>query len=93
MDFFNALIFLLILLILLVSIKADFFFMIFGLVILIFFVISLFFMSPFEIIISVMSFIILNPAGILLLFVPLIIGFLNKFLKNYVNSRKNIEEN
>ncbi len=93
MDFFNALIFLLILLILLVSIKADFFFLIFGLVLLIFFVISLFFMSPLEIISSVISFIVLNPIGLVLLFVPLIISLLSKFLKKYVNFRDISEEN
>jgi len=50
-------------------------------------------MSPLEIIISVITFIFLNPIGVLILFVPLIISFLNKFLKNYVNLRKNNEEN
>jgi len=89
MDFFNSLIFLLILLILLVSIRADFFFLIFGLVVLIYFVVSLFFMSPLEIIISMLSFIVLNPAGLLLLFIPIIISIINKFLKNYLKYKKN----
>ena len=91
MDFFNSLIFLLILLMLLVSIKADFFFIIFGLVIFFYVIISLFLVSPSEIFFSVVSFIFLNPIGFTIIFIPLVINYVHKFLNKYFKSRKDLE--
>ena len=93
MDFFNSLIFLLILLMLLVSIKADFFFIIFGLVILFYVVISLFLMGPYEILFSVVSFIFLNPIGFTIIFIPLIINYIYRFLSKYFKSIRDLERN
>ena len=91
MDFFNSLIFLIILLLLLVSIKADFFFIIFGLVIFYYVIISLFLMDPYEIFFSVVSFIFLNPIGFTIIFIPLIVNYVYKFLSKYFKSRKDFE--
>ena len=91
MDFFNSLIFLIILLLLLVSIKADFFFIIFGLVIFCYVIISLFLMDPYEIFFSIVSFIFLNPIGFTIIFIPLIINYVYKFLSKYRKSRKDLE--
>ncbi|MBA7531261.1 hypothetical protein ES705_23472 [subsurface metagenome] len=93
MDFFNSLIFLLILLMILVSIKADFFFIIFGLVILFYVIIKLFLMDPYEILSSVVSFIFLNPIGFTIIFIPLIINYIHKFLSKYFKSRRDLERN
>lgn len=93
MDFFNSLIFLLILLMILVSIKADFFFIIFGLVILFYVIIKLFLMDPYEILFSVVSFIFLNPIGFTIIFIPLIINYIHKFLSKYFKSRRDLERN
>lgn len=91
MDFFNSLIFLLILLLLLVSIKADFFFILFGLVIFCYVIISLFLMDPYEILFSVVSFIFLNPIGFTIIFIPLVVNYIHKFLSKYITSKKDLE--
>jgi hypothetical protein len=54
-------------------IKADLFFMIFGTVVLFFFLFQLFFMDPIEILFSIGVFFMQNPFGVLILFIPLII--------------------
>ncbi|MFX1419324.1 MAG: hypothetical protein ACFE9N_10430 [Promethearchaeota archaeon] len=86
MDFVNSLFFLLLILALLWVIKLDLFFMVFGTVVLLYFIIQLFFMDPIEIFFSIGSFFLLNPFGVLILFVPLIIYALNLGLKKKDNS-------
>jgi hypothetical protein len=60
--------------------------MVFGTVVLLYFIIQLFFMDPIEIIFSIGRFFLLNPIGLLILFVPLIIYALNQGLKKKDNS-------
>lgn len=81
MEFLDALLFLVILLVIIWSVKADFFLVIFGFAILFFFLIQLFFMNPVDILIAIGSFIILNPLGFVLLFIPLVISFSKYGLK------------
>jgi hypothetical protein len=65
--------FLLLLVAFLWVIKADIFFMVFGTVVLMYFLIMLFFMDPLEVLLSTFEFILLNPLGILILIIPLVI--------------------
>lgn len=88
MKFLDAVLFLMILLVLLWSIKADFFFMFFGTAILLYFIIQLFFMNPFEILLSLLNFMFLNPLGFLLLFIPLIINIIYHYRKKAKLKRK-----
>lgn len=88
MKFLDAVFFLMILLVLLWSIKADFFFMFFGMAILLYFIIQLFFMNPFEILLSLLNFMFLNPLGFLLLFIPLLINIIYHYHKKAKLKRK-----
>jgi len=81
MKFLDSLLFLVVLLVLLWSIKADLFFLIFGTALLVFFLIQLFFMNPIDILISIGSFILLNPTGFIFLFIPLIISSIKYLIR------------
>jgi len=74
MQFLDSLLFLIILLVIIWSIKADLFFVIFGFAIVIFILFQFFFMDPFNILISISNFILFNPFGLFLLFIPLIVS-------------------
>lgn len=87
MDFINSLLFLLLLLLLIWTIKADFFFMVLGTVILLYFLFQLFFMDPLEIIFSIRDYFLINPSGVLILFIPLIISGVSHLLKKFSNSK------
>ena len=89
MNIENSLFFLLIIISFIWVIKADFFFMIFGTVILLYFLILLFFMEPFDIIISAGHFFLLNPFGVLILFIPLIIHGIHQGIRKLKNFKKN----
>jgi hypothetical protein len=88
MQFLDSLLFLLILLVLLWSIKADLFFVVFGFAILLFFLIELFFMQPLEILLSIINFMFLNPTGFILLFIPFIIAFIKHVVKKNLSRNK-----
>ena len=88
MQFLDSLLFLLILLVLLWSIKADLFFVVFGFAILLFFLIQLFFMQPLDILLSIVNFMFLNPAGFILLFIPLIISLIKYVIKKKFSQNK-----
>ena len=88
MQFLDSLLFLLILLVLLWSIKADLFFVVFGFAILLFFLIQLFFMQPLDILLSIVNFMFLNPAGFILLFIPLIISLIKYVIKKKFSRNK-----
>jgi hypothetical protein len=88
MEFLDSLLYLTILLVLLWSVKADLFFVVFGFAVLIFFLFQLFFIDPLEIIFSIVSFILLNPAGFLLFFIPSIISILKYIIKKIHQKRE-----
>ncbi len=85
MKFLDAIVFLIILLVLLASIKADLFFLLFGTAVFLFFIIQFFFQNPFEIIVKLIEFILLNPLGFILLFIPLIISIIDYSIKKVKN--------
>jgi hypothetical protein len=78
MNFLNSLLFLGLLLSFFWIIKADLFFMIFGMALLLYFVINSFFVDPFEILFTIGQFIFTQPLGLLILFIPLIIYGIDK---------------
>ena len=78
MNFLNSLLFLVLLLSFFWIIKADLFFMIFGIVLILYFVIYSFTLDPFEVLITIGQFVFTNPLGILILFIPLIIYGINQ---------------
>lgn len=81
MEFLDSLLFILILLILLWTIKADFFFIIFGIASFLYFLIVLFSYNPLEIILSIFNFIFSNPLGLVIFFIPIIIYSIAKNIK------------
>lgn len=87
MEFLDSLFFLIILLVLLWSVKADLFFVVFGFAVLIYFLFQLFFIDPLEILFSIASFLLLNPAGFILLFIPSIISIL-KYITTKIYQKK-----
>lgn len=90
MNFLNSLLFLLLLLAFLWTIKADLFFMIFGTVILLYFITQMFFMDPLEILFSVGEFFLLNPFGVFILFIPLMIYGIYWGIRKISNSKKGL---
>lgn len=90
MEFLDSLLFLIILLVIIWSIKSDLFFVVFGFAVFIFILFQLFFTNPFEIIVSISSFILLNPFGFFLLFIPLIIST-TKYLLEKLYHRNDIK--
>lgn len=88
MDFLNSLLFLLLLLAFVWIIKADLFFMIFGTVILLYFIIQMLFMDPLEVLFSIGGFLLLNPFGFIILFVPLLVyGIFQGLRKKYYSKK------
>lgn len=71
------------------TIKADIFFMIFGTVILLYFLFQLFFVDPLEIVFSVGEFFLINPFSVLILFIPLIIHGIHQGIRKLRNSKRN----
>ena len=88
MNLQNSLLFLFLLVSFLWVLKADLIFMIFGTAVLIYIMIQLFFMDPVEIIISTGQFFLINPFGILILFIPLIIHGINYGIKKLKRTKK-----
>lgn len=88
MNFLNSLVFLGLLLSFFWIIKADLFFMIFGIVLLLYFVISSFFVDPLEILFSIGQFIFTHPLGILILFIPLLIYEIDQGIQKRLSSKK-----
>lgn len=81
MEFYDSILFIFFILILLWVIKADFFFLIFGIAAFIYFLILLFVEDPLTIIISMIEFVFFNPLGLILIFIPLIIYILIKMIR------------
>lgn len=88
MEFLDSLFFLVILLLIIWSIKADLFFVIFGFAVFMFILFQLFFMNSLDIIISISNFILFNPFGFFLLFIPLIISIIKYFLEKLYHKVK-----
>lgn len=82
MQFLGALIFLIFLLILLWYVKADFFFILFGIAVYFYILLRIFSIRPFDVFDSVAEFVIAYPIGLFLLVLPIIIYILYNFIKN-----------
>jgi len=83
MEFFDSLIFLLILMIFLLAIKADFIFLIFGAVVLLYFILELASINTLDIFFSIIDYMIVNPFWILILIVPVIIYGISILIRRY----------
>jgi len=81
--------FLFVLLILLWTIKADIFFLLFVVVVFIYFILKMLAQDPIEILLSLGDFLLMNPLGFLLILAPLVIYYLNNFLKKISQFKKN----
>ncbi|MFX1326296.1 MAG: hypothetical protein ACFE8N_15205 [Promethearchaeota archaeon] len=86
MNLLDSVVFLLLLIAFLYVIKADLFFMIFGTVVLLYFLILLFFMDPLEILFATIEFIFLNPFGFIIIFIPLVTYIFLQKLKKKKNT-------
>jgi len=83
MEFFDSLIFLLILIIFLLAIKADFIFLIFGAVVLLYFILELSSMNTLEIFFSIIDYMIMSPFWLLILIFPMIIYGIFILIRKY----------
>jgi len=81
MEFADSLIFLMLIILFVSSIKSNFFLIVVGSAIFLFFILNLFSFSPLEILTLVFNHLIFNPIGFLILFFPLIFDTLVRFLK------------
>lgn len=81
MEFIESILFLLLILLIITSLKANFFLFLCGSAIFLFFIIQLFFLSPIEIFSIVINSVLFNPIGLFILFCPLIIDTLIKNFK------------
>jgi len=81
MLFFDLIFFLVLLLALIWSIKADLLFMILGTVIVIFLIFQLFLINPLEVFTSLLLFVFSNPLGLLIALIPLIVASINYLTK------------
>jgi len=88
MELFDSILFIFFILILLWVIKADFLFIILGIAAFLYFLIILFSENPLEITFSILNFILLNPLGLFLIFVPLILYILKISMKKYLNQKR-----
>ncbi|MFX1316403.1 MAG: hypothetical protein ACFE9T_11105 [Promethearchaeota archaeon] len=88
MEFIDSLLFLFVLLLFLWAIKADFFFIIFGIATFLYFIIILFYSNPVEIMLAVIYFIFMNPLGLILVFIPLILYSINVGIKKLMTNKK-----
>lgn len=88
MNLDESIFFILFILILLWFIKADFFFIILGIAAFLFFLIIYFSKSPLEIILSILNFLFLNPLGLLLIFIPLILYLVREQIKKHLNQKR-----
>jgi hypothetical protein len=89
MEFYDSILFVFFILILLWVIKADFFFLIFGIAAFLYFLILLFAENPLIIIVSTLQFIISNPLGIILIFIPLFLYVIMKIIRRSSYFNKN----
>lgn len=81
MLFFDLIFFLVLLLALIWSIKADLLFMILGTVIVIFLIFQLFLINPLEVFTFLLLFVFSNPLGLLIALIPLIVVSINYLIK------------
>ncbi len=88
MELFDSILFIFFILILLWVIKADFLFIILGIAAFLYFLIMLFSENPLEITFSILNFILLNPLGSFLIFIPLILYVLKESMKKYSNQKR-----
>ncbi len=83
MEFLDSILFVFFILILLWLIKADFLFIILGIAAFLYFLLILFSENPLGITLSILNFLFLNPLGLLIIFIPLIIYLLREGVKKY----------
>lgn len=88
MEFFDSVLFIFFILILLWLIKADFLFLILGIAAFLYFLIILFSENPLQITFSILNFLFMNPLGLFLIFVPLILYILKEGVKKYLSQKR-----
>jgi hypothetical protein len=88
MNLLNSMLFLLLLLGFFWIIKADLFFMVFGTVVMLYFIIQSLFVDPLSVIFAIGQFILTNPFGLLILFIPLLLYGLDQRIRKMRNSRE-----
>lgn len=88
MNFLNSLFFLIVLLFLVWNIKAELFYMIFGIFVFLYIISLLFLVDPLEIIIRTLLFMCFNPLGIITLFIPIIIYGIHQSIKKIKSVKK-----
>jgi hypothetical protein len=87
MEFAESILFLLLILLLITSLKANIFLFLCGSAIFLFFIIQLFFLSPIQILAIVINSLLFNPIGLFILFWPLIFDILIRNLKK-INQKR-----
>ena len=90
MNSLDSFLFLLLVLNFLWLIKADIFFIVFGIVVLLYIITQSFFLDPLEIIFTIGQFILANPLGFLILFIPLIISGISKEIRKRIDSNRKV---
>lgn len=88
MNLNESILFVFFILILLWIIKADFLFIILGIAAFLFFLIILFSEDPLEITFAILNFLFLNPLGLLIIFIPLILYLIKEGLKKRKNQKR-----
>jgi len=81
MEFADSLIFLFIIILFISSVKSNFFLIVFGSAIFMFFILHLFSFSSIEILVLVVQYIIFNPIGFFILSIPLIFDIVIRIVK------------
>jgi hypothetical protein len=80
MLLFASIIFLIFIMVLLWNIKSDFFFIVFGVAAFLYILIELLVEDPFKILLKVIEFVILNPLGLIILFLPIFCYLLYNYI-------------
>lgn len=81
MEFADSLIFLLLIILFVSSLKSNSFLIVFGSAVFLYFILNLFSFSPIEILNLVIRHILFNPIGFFILFSPLIVDTVVRFIK------------
>ncbi len=88
MNFAESILFLLMIVLFLSSLKSNTFFIVFGAAIYLFFILQLASFDPIEILEKIAKYIVFNPLGILILFIPLMLNAFFNYLKSSLKKKK-----
>lgn len=90
MEYIESFLFLILLLVYVSTLKTNTFIIIFSTAIYLFLIFQLFYLNPIEIFSSLLTNLLRNPYGFILLIIPLIIDVLYKGLRGLIAYRKNL---